>query len=199
VSSDHPLHVCKLDKALYGLKQVPRVWYSRLSVKLLQFGFVVSKVDTSLFAYIKSGLIIYLLVNVDDIIVTISSDTAVTTLLSDHWLDFALKDLGNLHHFLGVQVTRSKQDLTLFQEHCAKEILQWAGMHKCKPVKPPLVTSEKLSVGNGTTLGEEESIKYRSIVGGLQYLTLTRRDLSFAVNLVCQFLHSPTDLCTYGM
>jgi hypothetical protein len=82
-SSDHLLHVCKLDKALCGIKQAPRAWYIRLSVKLPQLGFVVSKADTSLFVYIKSGLIIYLLVYVDDIIMTSSSDTAVTTLLSD--------------------------------------------------------------------------------------------------------------------
>jgi hypothetical protein len=109
-------------------------------------------------------------------------------------LDFALKDLGNLHHFLGIQVTRSKQELTLSQKHYAKEVLQRAGMHKCKPVKTPLVTSEKLSVGNGTSLGEEESNKYINIVGGLQYLTLTQPDISFVVNCVRQFLHSPTDL-----
>jgi hypothetical protein len=67
-------------------------------------------------------------------------------------------------------------------------------MHNCKPVKIPLATSGKLSVGAGTALSNEEASKYRSIVGGLQYLTLTRPDISFAVNRVCQFLHSPTDL-----
>jgi hypothetical protein len=67
-------------------------------------------------------------------------------------------------------------------------------MHKCKPVRTPLVTSEKLSDDSGTTLVDEESNKYRSIVGGLQYLTLTRTDISFVVNRECQFLHSPTDL-----
>jgi hypothetical protein len=173
VSSDHPLNVCKLDKALYGLKQAPRAWYNKMSVKLLQLGFVVSKADTSSFVDIKSGLIIYLLVYVDDIIMTSSLNTAVTALLSDLRLDFAVKDLGNLHHFLSIQVTRSKQELTLSLEHYAKEILQRTCMHKCKLVKTPLVTSENLSVGNGTTLSEEESSKCRSIVGGLQYLTLT--------------------------
>jgi hypothetical protein len=67
-------------------------------------------------------------------------------------------------------------------------------MYHCKPVKTPLATSTKLSVSDGTLLDAEDSSKYRSIVGGLQYLTLTRPDISFAVNRVCQFLHSPTDL-----
>jgi hypothetical protein len=54
IESNHPLHVCKLNKALYGLKQSSRVWYNRLIVKLLQLGFSMSKVDTSLFRFNKN-------------------------------------------------------------------------------------------------------------------------------------------------
>jgi hypothetical protein len=93
VDSNFPQHVCKLDKALYGLKQAPRAWYSKLSAKLVNLGFQVSKADTSLFIYNKSGVTIFLLVYVDNIIVTSSSQAAVTTLLNDLCSDFALKDL----------------------------------------------------------------------------------------------------------
>ena len=65
-------------------------------------------------------------------------------------------------------------------------------MRNCKPINTPLCTSEKLSITSGDKLGEEDSTRYRSMVGALQYLTLTRPDLSFAVNKVCQFLHAPT-------
>jgi histone deacetylase 1/2 len=104
-----PSYVCKLDKALYGLKQVPRAWYSRLSSKLLDFGFVSSKSDTSLFMYNKSGIIIYMLVYVDDIIVTSSSQNAITTLLKDLSSHFALKDLGDLRFFLGIEVKKTRE------------------------------------------------------------------------------------------
>jgi hypothetical protein len=99
-----PHYHCKLDKALYGLKQAPRAWYSRLSLKLQVLGFIPSKADISLFIYCKKVVTIYLLVHVDDINVTSSSPAAIDALLSDLKSDFALKDLGNLNYFLGIEV-----------------------------------------------------------------------------------------------
>jgi hypothetical protein len=58
-------------------------------------------------------------------------------------------------------------------------------MKNCNSVATPLSTSEKLSVEEGTRLGERDSTQYRSVVGAQQYLTLTRSNLSFTVNKVC--------------
>jgi histone deacetylase 1/2 len=190
---DNTAHlVCKLDKALYGLKQAPRAWYSRLSTKLISLGFKASKSDTSLFIYQKGGISIYMLIYVDDIIVTASSEEAVAALLRDLKEEFALKDLGNLHYFLGIEVKRNKEGITLSQSKYARDILSRVGMTKCKLVTTPLSVTEKLSRFDGSPLGVDDSTKYRSIVGALQYLTLTRPDLAFSVNKVCQFLHAPT-------
>ena len=65
-------------------------------------------------------------------------------------------------------------------------------MTECKSVSTPLSTSEKLSLHEGSLLGQDDATRYRSIVGALQYLTLTRPDIAFSVNKVCQFLHAPT-------
>jgi histone deacetylase 1/2 len=65
-------------------------------------------------------------------------------------------------------------------------------MAGCKPVDTPLSTSEKLSLVDGEMLSSDDSTRYRSIVGALQYITLTRPDISYSVNKVCQFLHTPT-------
>lgn len=65
-------------------------------------------------------------------------------------------------------------------------------MKGCKPMNTPLSVNMKLSSQNGVPLKSEEATKYQSIVGALQYLTLTRPDIAFSVNKVCQFLHSPT-------
>jgi histone deacetylase 1/2 len=103
-SNSHPGFVCKLDKAIYGLKQAPRAWYSRLSSKLVDLGFKASKSDMSLFIYSRGNIVIFMLIYVGDIIVTGNSMDAILALLRDLKQDFALKDLGDLHYFLGIEV-----------------------------------------------------------------------------------------------
>jgi histone deacetylase 1/2 len=187
-----PDYICKLDKALYRLKQAPRAWYSRLSAKLLSIGFVASKSDMSLFIYRKATIRIFMLIYVDDIIVASSSPAATAALLKDLSHKFALKDLGDLHYFLGVEVTRVAEGLVLNQAKYAQDLLARVGMVNCQGMPTPLSSSEKISAHQGDLLGPDDSTKYRSIVGALQYLTLTRPDISYAVNKVCQYLHAPT-------
>jgi histone deacetylase 1/2 len=81
----------------------------------------------------------------------------------------------------------------LSQGKYVRDILTRVGMVNCKP-SPPLPATEKLSRFEGTPLGTEDSTRYRSIVGALQYLTLTIPDQAFAVNKVCQFLHAPSSI-----
>lgn len=187
-----PGYVCKLDKALYGLKQAPRAWYSRLSAKLYELGFKSSKADTSLFFYNKDDVTIFVLIYVDDIIVASSAQSATTTLLQDLNKDFALKDFGDLHYFLGIEVNKVCDGIVLSQSKYASDVLKRVGMGDCKPVSTPMATSEKLSLHEGDLLGPNDATQYRSTVGALQYLTLTRPDISFSVNKVCQYLHAPT-------
>jgi hypothetical protein len=63
-----------------------------------------SKADTSLFFYSKEDVTIFLLVYVDDIIVASSSQDAIDAMLRDLSVHFALKDLGQLHYFRGIEV-----------------------------------------------------------------------------------------------
>uniref|UniRef100_A0ACD6AGA9 Uncharacterized protein n=1 Tax=Avena sativa TaxID=4498 RepID=A0ACD6AGA9_AVESA len=191
-SSATPNYICKLDKALYGLKQAPRAWYSRLSTKLQQLGFVPSKADTSLFLYSKADVTIFVLIYIDDIIVTSSLDKAICALLRDLNEDFVLKDLGDLHFFLGIEVKKTQDGLLLTQEKYDADLLAKVGMTMCTPSPTPLSSTENLSLTEGTALGFDDRTQYRSIVGALQYLTLTRPDIYFSVNKVCQYLHAPT-------
>jgi hypothetical protein len=189
---DHPRYVCKLNKVIYGLKQASWAWYSRLNSKLSTLGFHASKANLSLFIYRKGKLQIFLLIYVDDIIVASSSDSAVNALLADLRSDFALKDLGSLSYFLGIEVKPCSEGIILTQEKYTKGILDRVGMATCKSMRTPLATDEKLSLTNGSSLSADDASDYRSVVGALQYLTLTHPDIAFSMNKVCQILHAPT-------
>jgi hypothetical protein len=123
-----------------------------------------------------------------------SSPTTTTALLKALDIDFTLKDLGELHFFLRIEVTKNAADLLLSQGKSAEDLLKRAGMVTCKHVNTPPSTLEKLSAQEGTLLGPNEATSYHSLVGGLWYLTLTRPDKAFSVNKVCQYLHTPTTL-----
>ena len=107
--SHYPEYLCRLDKALYGLKQAPRAWHARLSFVLTGLGFTASTADTSMFIFRRPDVTIYLLVYVDDIIVVSSSASATDRLVHQLRTPFALKDLGPLHYFLGVEVQQLPQ------------------------------------------------------------------------------------------
>jgi histone deacetylase 1/2 len=181
-----------LQRALYGLKQSPRAWYARLSDRLHQLGFIASKADTSLFIFAHQGVVIYMLVYVDDIVLAGSSSSAIERLVATLSRSFPIKDLGRLEYFLGIEATYSSEGLILSQHKYALDLLHRANMEQCRPVTTPMSVSAKLTKDQGDLLSSEDAFKYRSLVGGLQYLTLTRPDLSFAVNKVCQYLSQPT-------
>jgi histone deacetylase 1/2 len=125
----------------------------------------------------KGYNVIFMLVYVDDIIVASSSQEIVDALLHDLDKEFAIKDLGELHYFLGIQVQRKRGELLMNQEWYAIDILKRFNMQLCKPMSTPLCSTEKLSVTSGRKLGTEDS--NRSVTGALQYLTLIRPGISF--------------------
>jgi hypothetical protein len=90
-----------------------------------------------LFIYKKGSVIIYLLVYVDDIILTSSSPAAIDALLADLKQDFALKDLGPLNYFLGIEVKQSSDGHLLTQDKYAADLLRRIGMLECKPAMTP--------------------------------------------------------------
>ncbi|KAJ0542271.1 putative RNA-directed DNA polymerase [Helianthus annuus] len=190
VDPRYPNHVCRLRKSLYGLKQAPRAWFHRLSSALLALGFKGSNTDPSLFVYCASDTVLYMLVYVDDIILTGNKPEAIDHVVRRLGSTFDIKDMGPLSYFLGISVTRKDGDLHLSQQNYIKELLARANLSHAKPVSSPCTTSAMLSVGDSDPF--DDPVKYRQLVGALQYVTLTRPDITFAVNKVCQFMHSPT-------
>jgi transposase InsO family protein len=190
VDPNHPSHVCLLQKSIYDLRQAPRAWFEKFSSHLLTIGFTASLADPSLFVYKNGSTVIYLLLYVDDIILTGSVPAAIQELIRDLAQAFELKDLGPLKYFLGLQVEYTPSGLLVHQTKYATDLLDKHNMSTCKPCSTPFVPPSTSVLTESSLLSDPFS--YRSLVGALQYLTFTRPDLSFAINSLCQHMHQPT-------
>ena len=139
----------------------------------------------------SSGQCIYLIVYVDDIVITGNDQDGIKRLKQHLFSHFQTKDLGKLKYFLGIEIAQSKSGVVMNQRKYALEILGETGMLDCKPLDTPMDPNAKL------VLGQKEPLydlgRYQRLVGKLNYLTITRIDISFSVSVVSQFLQSPCD------
>jgi hypothetical protein len=191
IDSSKPDYVCRLHKSIYGLKQAPRAWFHCLSSALLDLGFIASLVDSSLFIFIKHNIKIYLLIYVDDIIVTGTHGAIITSLITQLQLKFPVKDLGPLNFFLGIEAHRSSDSLHLSQAKYIADLLRRTRMLGAKPAASPCSsTAYKFSKFDGTLL--PDPTEYRQVVGALLYCTLSRPEIAFSVNQLCQHMHNPS-------
>ncbi|GJY45974.1 ribonuclease H-like domain-containing protein [Tanacetum coccineum] len=159
----HPDYVCLLQKSLYGLKQAPRAWFQRFASYAIRVGFKHNRTDSSLFIYHQGSETAYLLLYVDDIILTSSSSTLLQHLISSLHSEFSMTDLGPLNYFLGISAHRTTNN-------------------------PSINTKSKLGPDGDPV---EDPTLFRSLAGALQYLAFTRPDLSYAIQKICLFMHDP--------
>ena len=143
---------------------MPRAWYSRFASHLLHLGFVEAKSDTSLFVYHRGADTIYLLLYVDNIVLTGSSDGLLRCTIDALQQKFSMKDLGPLHHFLHMQVPHTGSGIFLSQRPYMLEILDRAGMIDCKPCTTPVDVNPKLSADGPPVLDPTD---FRSLAGAL--------------------------------
>ncbi|KAJ9558576.1 hypothetical protein OSB04_013190 [Centaurea solstitialis] len=188
--TNHPDYVCHLQRSLYGLKQAPRAWYQRFAHHAKQLGFHQSRTDSSLFIYHSDRATAYLLLYVDDIILTATTTDFLQNIISQLSQEFSMTDLGALNYFLGISAVRSPNGLFLSQKQYATEILERANMTTCNPCNTPAEPNRKLDE-SGPPMSDPTL--YRSLVGALQYLTFTRPDITFAVQQICLYMHDPRE------
>jgi len=124
-------------------------------------------------------------------VLTTSSPQLLRRVISALQQEFSMKDLGELHHFLGMHVQRSGAGLLLSQRQYMMDILERAGMSDCKPCATPVVANPKLSTDGGVLVADPTD--FRSLAGALQYLTFTRPDIAYAVQQVCLHMHDPRE------
>ncbi|GJR49611.1 retrovirus-related pol polyprotein from transposon TNT 1-94 [Tanacetum coccineum] len=159
--------LCQLDiqnAFLHGnlKEQAPRAWFERLSKALFDLGFKGSKTDPSLFIYSRGDTLLYILVYVNDIIVTGNNKGNIDNILCQHGYAFTLKDLGPLNYFLGIEIVLHVSGILLSQKKYILELLQSAGASNCNLVSSPMVTSSLLSLDDSTAFSNP--LKYQQVV-----------------------------------
>lgn len=184
-----PNSVCKFNKSLYGFKQANRQWFAKLTNFLLQLGFKQSYVDTSLFTHSTSHSFTTILVYVDDLLLTGNDQFFINTVKTRLHDTFSIKDLGPLHYYLGIEILRNSSGIVMTQRKYALELLKHAHLLDAKPASTPLDPNLKLNPNDGDLL-PDPSI-YRTLVGKLIYLTISRPNIAFVAQALSQFSHQP--------
>lgn len=116
ISNDQTYFVCLLKKLLYKLKQSPIMWFRHLHNFLASIGFIGSRMDPSLFFFRKENTV-YILVYIDDIIVTSSNELFVQQAIEKIGSEFATQKLGSLKYFLGIQAQRYDRGIHLINNN----------------------------------------------------------------------------------
>jgi hypothetical protein len=178
-------HVYKLKKAMYGLKQTPRAWYERLRDFLLSKGFIMGKVDTTLFTKKIGKNLFVLQIYVDDIIFGSTDQDYCEEFGKMMANEFEMPMIGELCYFIGLQIKQLKDDTFVSQGKYIKDMLKKFGMNEAKPISTPMGTNNNLdSDANGSMVDQN---MYKSMIGSLLYVTASRPDVMFSICMCARF------------
>jgi hypothetical protein len=188
-SPKYPDRVHKLLKALYELKQAPRAWYARLKMFLLEHGHVMGSVDKTLFTLNHGTHFLLVQIYIDDIIFCDSSHTLVSRFQKMMESEFQMSMMGELIFFLGIQVKQTKQGTFVHQAKYTNDLMKKFNMAELKLVSTPMSSIVLLGPDEDGKVVDQR--KYRSIIGSLLYLTVTRSYTQFIVGLCTRLQTSP--------
>ena len=182
--------VCKLQKALYGLKQSPRAWFGRFFQAMKTLGYHQCNGEHTLFFKgAQHGLITILIVYVDDIIITGNNLEEVKGLEEQLDKNFKVKPLGPLRYFLGIEFARSNEGILRTQQKHILELQEETKHTNCHINETPIEVNHKLAILEDDP--KVEICSYQKLIGKLLYLSHTRPDICYTINVLSQFMHSP--------
>ena len=185
--------VCRLKRSIYGLKQSPRCWNTVLDNHLKKMGFVQTDTDPCVYRA-SGGEPFFLGVYVDDIVLATRNSKRLAKVKRELAERFDIKDMGKLHHFLGMKIVQDEAtgNVWIGQSAYTESLLKKFGMDEAKPVATPVDTSTKLVKATDDDMSFDQH-QYQSAVGSLMYLSVaTRPDITYAVSNVAKFSAEPT-------
>jgi hypothetical protein len=183
---------CKLHKSIYGLKQAGRQWNQKLKGVLVQFGFVPSSADPTLYVLHKAGQTAYLLTYVDDLLI-VGQDLNLLHRIQAHIkAHFAATAMGPAKRFLGIEITRDSTagTLTITQRRMILDIAERYGQLDARAVSTPLAPGTALTKLTDTSGYSEFPLA--EVVGALMHVAVcTRPDIAYAVGMLGRHTATP--------
>ena len=184
-----PDHVLYLKKSLYSLNQAPRAWYDRLTQYLMSHGFTRGKADQTLFIKREDGELIVAQVYVNDIIFGSTKDELARSFSKLMQAEFKMSMIGELNHFLGLQIRQQELGIFLFQSKYARNLVKKFGFESASFVRTPMSSNVKLTID---LLGKSvDSSLYRSMIGSLLYFIVSRLDISYSMGVYARYQANP--------
>ena len=186
-----PNHVLYFKKTLYSLKQAPRAWYDRLTQYLVSHGFTRGKSNQTLFIKREDDELIIAQVYVDDVIFGSTKDELAHSFSKLMQGEFEMSMIGELTHFLGLQIRQQDSSIFLSQSKYARNLVKKFGLESASFVRTPMSPNVRLTVD---LLGRSvNSSLYRSMIGSLLYLTTSRPDISYNVGVCARYQANPKE------
>ncbi|TQE12682.1 hypothetical protein C1H46_001702 [Malus baccata] len=190
--------VCKLNKSIYGLKQASRQWFLKFDQVVTSQGFIENKMDDCIYLKFKGSKFIFLVLYVDDILIASSDVQLLKETKSMLSSNFEMKDLGEAHYVLGIEIVRDRRQklLGLSQKGYIERVLNRFNMESCNKADVPVNKGDMFSRDQCPKNELETKLMkmkpYASLVGSLMYANIcTRPDLAFIVGLLGRFQSNP--------
>lgn len=184
--------VCRLKRSIYGLKQSARVWNQRIDGVFKSMQFVPSKADPCLYVRKKGNRVSFILIYVDDVIIATQTEEEFERIFEVLQKNFTMTNLGDVKHFLGIDIKRKSGSYTLCQQQYIRKLAERFGLQDAKPSKIPLDPAY-LQQKEEEDCQLPNNSQYLSLIGGLLYVSVNSRpDVSVSVSILAQKCSCPT-------
>ena len=192
--------VYQLHKSIYGLKQAGRLWYQKIDTYLESLGMKRLNADNCVYIRQNDGNVLVIALYVDDLLIFTNRIKELEELKKHLKERFDMKDLGDTHYCLGIQILRdrSKKQVRINQSKYIEDILSRFEMQDCNPISTPMDPGAKLSSkmsprdDNQNEMEKMKAVPYQNAIRSLMYAMLgSRPDIAFAVGAVSRYLSNP--------